>query len=156
MGEGWGVDEDTDDDEMSIELTKTNGGHTMGKRRAKRKVQSDEYVFTHLDGTPLNEEDEGNIISNPVLAGIGPYRPVVSDQQWIRANVVIAKHEGAESTIKRILSIYAEAFPALALPDADLYIEKVNGDPTPVFQSLLGELRAIFEEGIHPERVRIR
>ena len=128
----------------------------MGKRRAKRKVQSDEYVFTHLDGTPLNEEDEGNIISNSVLAGIGPYRRVVSDGQWIRANVTIAKHKGAESTVKRILSIYAEAFPALELPDADLYIEEIDGDPTPVLQSLLGELRAIFDEGIHPERVRVR
>ena len=128
----------------------------MTKRRAKRKMQSDEYVFTHLDGTPLNEEDEGNIISNPVLAGIGPYRRVVSDGQWIRANVTIAKHKGAESTIKRILSIYAEAFPALEPPDAAPYIEKVNGDPASVLQSLLGELRAIFEEGIHPERVRIR
>jgi hypothetical protein len=141
---------------MSIEQIKTNGGHTMGKRRAKRKVQSDEYVFTHLDGTPLNEENEGNIISNPVLAGIGPYRPVVSDRQWIDANAVVVKQEGAESAIKRILTIYAEAFPALEPPDAGLYIEKVNGDPAPALQSLLGELRAIFDAGIHPERVRIR
>jgi hypothetical protein len=141
---------------MSIEQIKTNGGHTMGKRRAKRKVQSGEYLFTHLDGTPWNEEDVGKIISNPILAGIGPYQGIVSDQQWIGANTVIVKQEGAESTIKRILTIYAEAFPALEPPDAGLYIEKVNGDPTPVLQNLLGELRAIFDAGIHPERVRIR
>jgi len=128
----------------------------MGKRRAKRKVQATDYLFTHLDGTPWNEEDVGKIISNPVLAGIGTYQGIVSDQQWIGANAVVVKQEGTESTIKRILTIYAEAFPALEPPDADLYIEKVNGDPAPVLQSLLGELRAIFEEGIHPERVRIR
>jgi hypothetical protein len=141
---------------MSTEQIKTNGGHTMGKRRAKRKVQATGYLFTHLDGTPWNEEDVGKIISNPVLAGIGPYQGIVSDQEWIRANAVVVKQKGAESTIKRILTIYAEAFPALEPPDADLYIEKVNGDPAPVLQSLLGELRAIFEEGIHPERARVR
>ena len=128
----------------------------MGKRRAKRKVQSNEYVFTHLDGTPLSEEDMGNIISNPVLAGIGPYRGIVSDRQWIGLNAANAKHEGAECVVKRILSIYAEAFPALGVPDAAPYIEKVNGDPAPVLQSLLGELRGIFDAGIHPERVRLR
>ena len=128
----------------------------MGKRRAKRKVQSGEYLFTHLDGTPWNEEDVGRIISNPVLAGIGPYRPVVSDRQWIDANAVVVKQEGAESAIKRILTIYAEAFPALEPPDAGLYIEKIDGDPAPVLQSLLGELRAIFDEDVHPMKVLIQ
>ena len=122
----------------------TNGGQTS------------DYAFTHLDGTSQSNDDMSKVVSNPVLAGIGPYRGIISDRVWVKANAANVIHEGAECAIKRILSIYAEAFPILEPPDAIPYIERIDGDPTPVLQSLLGELRAIFNEGIQPERVSAR
>jgi hypothetical protein len=95
------------------------------------------------------------IASNPILAGIGPYRGIVSDRLWIKANAALVRREGAKNTTKRILALYHEAFPVLALPDADFFIGE-DDDPASKLRSLLGELRVIFEESIHPMKVLIQ
>jgi hypothetical protein len=112
------------------------------------------HALTFLDGAPLSK-DMCEIASNPILAGIGPYRGIVSDRLWIKANAALVRREGAENTIKRILSLYHEAFPVLALPDADFFIGE-DDDPASKLRSLLGELRVIFEESIHPMKVLIQ
>jgi hypothetical protein len=118
------------------------------------KERTCDYAPMLLNGIPLSE-DMYRIACNPTLAGIGPYRSIVGDWLWIKANAALVRREGSENTVKRIVSLYHEAFPALDLPDADFFIGE-DDDPASALRSLLGELRAIFDEDVHPMKVLIQ
>ena len=50
-------------------------------------------------------EDIADMISNPVYAGIGPYPPVVSDEEWVSAAIVGINEHGAAEFLFRMLRV---------------------------------------------------
>lgn len=50
-------------------------------------------------------EDVADMISNPVYAGIGPYPPIVDDDQWVAAALVGINEHGADAFLRRMLRV---------------------------------------------------
>jgi hypothetical protein len=61
--------------------------------------------------------DVVKLISNPIYAGVGPYPPMMSDADWVRAASKVIKEVGRERFLLTLLENLREAFPVEAPPD---------------------------------------
>lgn len=50
-------------------------------------------------------QDVAQILANPVYAGLGPYPPIVSDDDWVNAQVMRVQEQGAGESLALIRSV---------------------------------------------------
>jgi hypothetical protein len=50
------------------------------------------------------------MIANPVYAGLGPFPPLVDDEQWVRAAVKAIEEDGAEQFLVNLLFVLRATF----------------------------------------------
>lgn len=64
------------------------------------------------DGKPFDEEALRAIFCNPVYAGIPPFPPMVSDEDWVRTALVEIESEGAAQFLVNMLYVLRETMQA--------------------------------------------
>ncbi len=84
-------------------------------------------------------------LTNPIYAGMGPYQAIVSDEQWLDANVRMIEEEGARTVVDSVLRQFANVFPNLA-PAAQPHIRQAQRDPRAALRHLLTDLRDLAQE----------
>ncbi len=52
------------------------------------------------------------MICNPVYAGISPYPPLVSDEEWVKAAMKMVKEDGLEQFLVNMLYVLRKAMEA--------------------------------------------
>jgi hypothetical protein len=63
-------------------------------------------------GTPSHELSPKaikGILVNPIYAGLGPFPPIVSDLEWVRACATLIKQDGAEQFLVNLLYVLRES-----------------------------------------------
>ena len=96
--------------------------------------------------TQFTEDDARAMLTNPVYTGMGPYRAIVGDEQWLDANVRMIEEEGAQTVIESALKQFGGAFPGLQTPAARPYIRQAKRDSRVALRRLLTDLRDLAEE----------
>ncbi|MFC1961205.1 hypothetical protein ACFLYO_10910 [Chloroflexota bacterium] len=77
------------------------------KKQAFPKVN---VVFATADGDEaIQAEHVRGMICNPVYAGVGPYPPLVSEEEWVKAATVMIKKEGAEQFLVNMLAMLRQS-----------------------------------------------
>jgi hypothetical protein len=69
-------------------------------------------VVVPKSGTPAHElspKAVKGILVNPIYAGLGPFPPVVSDLEWVRACGRVIKQDGAEQFLVNLLYVLRES-----------------------------------------------
>jgi hypothetical protein len=69
-------------------------------------------VVMAKSGTPsqrMTPEAVKGILVNPIYAGVGPFPPMVTDQDWVRACTKLIKEEGAEQFLVNLLHVFRES-----------------------------------------------
>jgi hypothetical protein len=54
-------------------------------------------------------EDVAAVLANPIYTGIGPYPPIVTDDDWVKAASRSIEEEGAEVFLHRMLQVLRES-----------------------------------------------
>lgn len=60
---------------------------------------------------PWTEEMVNDVLTNPAAVGYGSYPRIVSDEQWVRANVIRIGEIGAEAYLHTLLKHLRENNP---------------------------------------------
>jgi hypothetical protein len=60
-----------------------------------------------------NEQMIGGLLCNPVYTGMGPFRQVVDDQQWIAAGVKLVEEKGLRQYLVNVLYQLKKSFDAV-------------------------------------------
>ena len=64
-------------------------------------------------GTPPHEmtpEAIKGLLLNPIYAGVGPYPPLVEDNQWVHACKKMIEEDGAQQFLVNLLYVLRECF----------------------------------------------
>jgi hypothetical protein len=65
--------------------------------------------------TKLTPEKLKAIDCNPIYAGIGPYRRLKSDEEWVRGAVKLIEEDGAEQFLVNLLAVLRPCFAHVRL-----------------------------------------
>lgn len=92
------------------------------------------------------------VVCNPVYAGLGPFPPLIDDEQWIQAVTRLLRYDGEEPTLLQIRTVLQQTFGALPdalnqpgwLATAKRAIAQQGADP--YLRQLLCELRAAYHD----------
>src|SRR5207237_4377291 len=81
-----------------IIASKSSSEILMAQGKDAQKPLPKPNVVVAKSGTPPHEltaEAVKGILVNPIYAGVGPFPPIVTDQDWIQACVRMIKEDGA-------------------------------------------------------------
>jgi hypothetical protein len=61
-------------------------------------------------GEQFTEDEIRGFFANPIYAGVGPYSPLIPDDEWIRCAAKDIRHEGAEQYLVNLLHLLRQSF----------------------------------------------
>ena len=94
----------------------------------------------------FTRDDSIEMLTNPIYTGMGPYQAIVSDEQWLDANVRMIEEEGAKSVIESILKQFKDTLTHLSTLDAEPYAQLAKSNPRAALSQLLADLRDLAQE----------